>query len=245
MKAHAKNNFALALKELRTAYALDAEPDLLYAIGQVYVKLDNCVDAIRTYQEFLDTKPEPQATADTEQAITSCKAKLETPPPQEPVVAPPEPPPEPPPPEPPPPPAPPAPAPPVTATPEPPPPSPALPPPVEVSAGTRRSPWYRDKVGDALVIGGVAAGVVGLVMYTGASSALDDAEASGNIDRYRQLVDDASTKRTYAVVLFAGGGALVAAGVTHYVLHRRGKHEARLGMVPTRGGGLVTWSGGL
>ena len=99
MKAHAKNNFSAALGELQAAYALDAQPDLLYAIGQVYVKLDRCGEAITTYQAYLATKPAPQAAADTEQAISTCKAKHDTAPPPPPpaaVVAPePPPPPEP------------------------------------------------------------------------------------------------------------------------------------------------------
>jgi tetratricopeptide (TPR) repeat protein len=242
MKAHAKDNFPVALKELQAAYGLDPEPDLLYAIGQVYVKLDKCPDAIKSYEAYLATKPAPQATADTEQAIKTCNAKSEPPPEPPPVAAEPPPPAPPPPPEPPPPPVV-TPPPPVVATAP-----PAAPPTstvVVVTPPERTSPWYTDKVGDALVGGGAAAGVVGLILYRSATSALDDAEASKSIDSYRSLVDDAKSKRTYSVVFLVGGGALIGAGIARYVMHgHKARHETQLGMVPDRGGGLVTWSGG-
>jgi hypothetical protein len=236
MKAHAKNNFTVALGELQAAYALDAQPDLLYAIGQVYVKLDRCGEAITTYQAYLATKPAPQAAADTEQAIATCKAKLDTPPPAA-VVAP-----EPPPPEP---------------TPPPPPPPPRRaevrqsPPrrpvsrPAVVIAQPARSPWYKDTIGDALVITGAASTVIGAFMYAGARSDLDDAEATKNISAYRDLVDDAKSKHRYSVVFLAGGGVFIALGIARYATRGpSAKEETRVGLVPADGGGLVTWSGG-
>jgi hypothetical protein len=82
-------------------------------------------------------------------------------------------------------------------------------------------------------------------MYKSASSDLDDAEASHNIDTYRGLVDDAKSKRTISVVFLAGGSALIGAGIARYVIHGRGtRRESQVGMVPARGGGLITWSGG-
>ncbi|MEO7093367.1 MAG: hypothetical protein ABI175_08960 [Polyangiales bacterium] len=239
MKAHGANNFSLALTELQTAYALDADPVLLYAIGQVYAKLDRCGDAIVTYQAFLGTKPSAQAAADTQQAIASCKPTAAPPPPPPPptpaVVEPTPPPPEPTPPPPP---------------PAPPPPRAQRPPPRDnplpvVVTPPARTPWYTDKIGDALVISGVAFAVVGVVLYAGASSDLDDAEATRDITRYRDLVDDASSKRTYSVVMFGGGAVLIGAGVARYMLRGPStKREARVGMVPAQGGGLITYSGG-
>ena len=53
MKAHKEGKFDVALEELKAAYALDPKPDLLFAIAQVYVKLDKCPDAISYYEKFL------------------------------------------------------------------------------------------------------------------------------------------------------------------------------------------------
>lgn len=91
MEAHGNNNFELAAKELDLAYGLDPNPDLLYAIGQVYVKLERCPEAITYYKRYLDSKPPAQAAADTKQAIKICEKQEPPlpPPPQkdpEPVV---------------------------------------------------------------------------------------------------------------------------------------------------------------
>ncbi len=242
MKAHAKDNFKVALSELQAAYKLDPEPDLLYAIGQVYAKLDRCDDAIKTYQAYLATRPVAQATVDTQQAIASCESKREPAPPPPPVVreADPPPPPADPPPqrEPPPPP------PPVVRR-APPPPRPRPLPAIVAAEPAKRSPWYKDKLGDALVITGVASGLVGVVLYAGARSDLDDAEATRDISRYRALVDDAKATRTLSVVFLGGGAVLIGAGIVRYATRGpAARDEARVGMVPADGGGLVTWSGG-
>jgi uncharacterized membrane protein YidH (DUF202 family) len=114
------------------------------------------------------------------------------------------------------------------------------PPPVTVEGP---HPWYRDVVGDVLVVGGVAVAVTGLVVYQSARSDLDAAEKSSMLARYDQLVDDAHGKRTISLVLVGGGVALAGVGLVHYVLH--GNRESRgLAIAPARGGGLVTWSGG-
>ena len=58
-----------------------------------------------------------------------------------------------------------------------------------------------DTVGDVLVLSGVAAGAGAVVMYTGARSTLDDAEAAPTLAEYNDLVDDVSTDRTRAILL--------------------------------------------
>jgi tetratricopeptide (TPR) repeat protein len=102
--AHQAGKYDVALTELQAAYALDAQPDLLYAIGQVHVKLDQCEDAIASYEKFLATNPPAEPTAAANEAIESCKAQIaaQAPPPEPtppPEPAPPPPPPPPPPPE--------------------------------------------------------------------------------------------------------------------------------------------------
>ncbi|MBA3458887.1 MAG: hypothetical protein H0T46_02930 [Deltaproteobacteria bacterium] len=210
MEAHKAGRFADALVELKAAYALEPNPDLLFAIGQVNVKLERCADAIEYYEKFLATKPGAQAQADTQQAIDTCKAQI--------AAAQPPPPP----------------------TPAPGSDSPYLP----ASGSTARAPWYKDKLGGALVLGGVAFSVVGLVLYTGARGDLDDAESAPNVTRYDELVDSAHSKRTWSVVMIGGGAVLIGAGVVRYMMRKGSSKETRgVGMVPAAGGGLVTWSG--
>lgn len=99
-QAHQEEKYDVALTELEAAYALDPQPDLLYAIGQVHVKLDECEKAIESYEKFLATNPPEEPTAAANEAIETCKEQIaaQTPPPEpEPAPQPPPPPPPPPP----------------------------------------------------------------------------------------------------------------------------------------------------
>jgi tetratricopeptide (TPR) repeat protein len=238
--AHKDGKFAVALDELQAAYKLDPKPDLLFAIAQVYVKLDNCADAIPFYEKFLASTKDPQAQPVVTEAIDACKAKLAQ---AQPVVTPtttPEPVPEP------------------VAKPEPepkpevhvaPPPEELPPrrdpvaPSLTVQVSTER-PWYRDTIADSLLIGGVIAGVVGIVVYSQARSDLDSAESSTTLAGYNQLVDSSHSKQTLSIVLVGGGAALIGGGVVRLMLRDHGKSTHGVGMIPTSGGGLVTWTGG-
>ena len=249
-KLHADGKYADALVELKAAYKLDPQPDLLYAIGQVYSKLGDCKEATSHFKQFgAKKKKDKQVQHVVEEAIAACKPAeaAEPPPPPPPAPPPPEPPPpapapaEPPPPAPPPPapPAPPPPASPVEPAPRPEPPH-ALQEPPPPAAAHRH--FYQDKLGDALVIAGAGAAIWGIFEYRGALSDLDSAEKAPSIAQYNSLVDDAHSARTISVVLFAAGAVLIGGGVAHYVIG--GHDESAVAAVPMRGGGLVTWSGG-
>lgn len=95
--AHEAGSFDVALTELEAAYALDPQPDLLYALGQVQVKLNNCPVAVSYYERFLSTNPAPEPAAAANEAITNCKAQMaaEQPPVEEAQPPPPPPPPAP------------------------------------------------------------------------------------------------------------------------------------------------------
>lgn len=239
-KAHKEGKFEVALDELKAAYALDPKPDLLFAIAQVYVKLDKCADAIAHYEKFLAATKDAQAKQVVAQAIDACKAKLAAAEPKpepapEPVVEPkPEPAPEP--------------------KPEPvsaPKPEPAPAPAPTPDTGTAfvagrgtpvgRSPWYKDPLGDALVGGGAVAGVVALVMRSGAQREADKA-AAGGIDEtaYRDHVDKSQSKEKVALILGVTAGVLVTGGVVRYLTRSTRQETSRVGVAPTRDGGFVT-----
>lgn len=106
--------------------------------------------------------------------------------------------------------------------------------------------WYRDAVGDGLVLAGGIAMIVGLVEYRSAVSDLDAAEdraATSNVTRYLQLVGEARDKRTTAVVFTGVGALLVAGGVVHYALRDRGTEARGVAVAPAPGGGMVTYEG--
>jgi hypothetical protein len=250
---HKQGKYDDALAELEAAYKLDPQVDLLFAIGQVYAKLGRCDEARTEFEQFAAKKKTKQASQIVDQAIAACIPKA---PPVSPPVEPAAPPPT------------------ISApAPEPAPepePAPAasvpvspsashtdVAPPTTFAAATSGSasdlhttaessprPWYRDTLGDGLVVVGVAAAVVGFIEYRGATSKLDDAETAGTLAQYDQLVDDAHGKRTLSVVFFAGGAALVGAGIARYVFHDRGRESHGVAIVPSHGGGLLTWSGG-
>jgi tetratricopeptide (TPR) repeat protein len=91
-EAHTAGNFSVSLTELEAAYALDPQPDLLYALGQVQVKLNNCPVAITYYEKFLATQPGPEPANAANEAVSNCNAIIAAAAPAEPAPAPPPPP---------------------------------------------------------------------------------------------------------------------------------------------------------
>lgn len=71
---HKEGKYVEALAELEMAYALDQQPNLIYAIAQVHVKLGRCPEAITFYEEFLATKPDAGPAGAAREAIDVCKA---------------------------------------------------------------------------------------------------------------------------------------------------------------------------
>jgi tetratricopeptide (TPR) repeat protein len=219
---HKDGQFAEALAELQTAYALDPQPQLLFAMGQLHVRLGQCTQAITFYERFLASRPARGPAGIATEAIAACKTE---PPPADPPARPasvadqlP------------------APAIDVTLPPAP------LAPPVTTVAPPRERAWYTDYVADALVVGGIASGVAALVTYRGALADRDRAETATSYEAYVERIDRAHTQRTYAVVLGAAGVALATAGGLHYVLSDRGRTDHGVQIAPGRGGGVVSWS---
>jgi hypothetical protein len=266
-KQHKEGHFEEARVELEAAYALDPRPDLLYALGQVHAKLGNCAEATTYFKRFVATQKDPQIAKVVDQAIAACTPAPApvTEPPASPSVSeslpaadtPPRdslPPATSPPPA----------GPPPAATPPPsasPPPA-AGPPRDKPAPVTRRpspfartraaptavvrQPWYKDKLGDALVLGGVMATVVGLVEYRSALSDLDAAENASStttLERYHELVDNARGKRATSIVFVGAGGALIVAGIVRYVLRGDATEARTVGVAPAHGGGVVTYEG--
>lgn len=265
-KAHKDGHFEEARVELEAAYALDPKPDLLYAIGQVYAKLGKCSEATTFYKRFVATQKDPQVAKVVDQAIAACKpasapaanpSPPDSPPPppattvvDKPPVTEDKP----------------------AATTDKPatadkpattnkpatadkPATPVAPRPQPFASTTsaltpgasqQRSPWYKDKLGDGLVLGGVVATVVGLVEYGRARADLDKAEdrtSTSNLARYQELVDSAHRKRSTSIVLIGAGGALITAGIVRYVVHDRTMETRGVGIAPAHGGGMVTYEG--
>ena len=210
--AHQQQKFDVALTELQAAYALDPQPDLLYAIGQVQVKLGNCPEAIMSYEQFIESKPAPEVADAANEAIKVCREQLAAQPP-------PPPPPE--------------------AAPQPvaPPPPPASPPAPEGKA------FYSDVLGDVLVVGGAVAVVTGVSLYVSARGTIDDAEKAPTYAEQQSLVDDAHSKRMYAVIAGSVGAVAIGVGVWRFTKASSSAEKTSVAVVPTTTGGLVTFAG--
>jgi tetratricopeptide (TPR) repeat protein len=221
--AHKAGKFDEALAELTRAYASDPQPGLLYAIGQVHVKLGNCAAAITYYRKFLATNPKEADAAIVEQAIDKCDSVAPTkptpePPPSEPAKQP---------------------APASTAAA----PTPVAPPVEEPAPSSGASPWYRDLLGNVLVGGGVLALAASGLVYRDALRAHDGAaDAATSYQDYVDRLDKAERQRTYSYAIAAGGVLLVGTGILRYALRDGGQKAEHVGVVPARGGGVVTWS---
>jgi tetratricopeptide (TPR) repeat protein len=106
----------------------------------------------------------------------------------------------------------------------------------------RAAPWYTDKIGDGLVIGGVAATTVAAIMYASARSDIYAAnEATDDYQRASMLVERAHDRRTISVVFAVGGCSLVVAGILRYRLHDRIVDQPGVDVAVTPLGGMVTY----
>jgi tetratricopeptide (TPR) repeat protein len=212
-KLHEDKQFAAALDELKTAYALDPQPQLLFGMGQLHVQLGQCTEAITYYQRFIATKPSAELAAQASEAIEACKTN--PPPPVETTPTEPT----------------------APATPPPAPP----PAPVAHVDTVAASPWYADYFGDGLVAGGVVVGVTSLLVYRAAVADRDDADKIVGYQPYADAIAHAGTVRTEALVLGAAAVGLAAAGALHIVLHHSDGSSVQV--APTAGGAAVTWAG--
>src|SRR5688572_5716083 len=182
--AYKEGRFEDTLNALNEAYKLDPKPELHYSIGQVYVKLNRCSDAIIAYDNFLASKPSKDRADLAHQAIAACKAQQATttttttetkpdgtaidnePPPGMETT-------------------------PTTTT--------TAPPTTKEPEGP--APWYKDKLGLGLTGGGVVLTVVGLVLYSSARGKISDAEKADNYGDSEGLYDDAKSQRTTSMIV--------------------------------------------
>jgi tetratricopeptide (TPR) repeat protein len=81
--AYKEQRWQDVLDALRKAYALDPKPELHYSMGQVYMKMGRCGDAVRSYGKYLASNPVTSNANVAREAIDGCKAAA--PPPTDPA----------------------------------------------------------------------------------------------------------------------------------------------------------------
>ena len=219
---HADGQLAEAQIALKTAYALDPQPELLFAMGQIHVQLGECAQAITFYERFLATRP-GRGEAIAAEAIATCKTAPPPPAPR-PAQAP-------------------------KPRPSPrravdlPPPVAPTPMPALVAPPLAVRPWYANYVADGLVATGVVSGVAALLVFRSARADRDRADLITGYDAYVDQIDRAETKQTTSVVLGAASVVLITAGGLHFLLSDRAARTTGVAIAPHGQGGLIAWSG--
>lgn len=226
VKAYTAGDFETAAEAMGTSYGLEKDPETLFAWAQSERKLEHCDKAIDLYNELLVYELPAANRQVIETQIGECKQILAARPavvagePKEPV----------------PPPAPPAPA---TAEPEV---EVARPPAPPARRDTARA-WWKDPVGDGLVVVGVAGLVVGGLELSSAASADSDKSNATSYADFQRFSDQASSDGKLGVIAAGAGGAAVVLGVIWYATHRDHGERTVTGWVAPTGGGLAIAGG--
>ena len=218
-----------AIDDFRAGYAMDPQPDFLYAWGQAERLRGNCPEAVRLYSRYLASGVTAEQAKITADNLAKCHAAVgsETAPakPAVPDAAPPAPSPMP-----------------APASPTPENAAAGAPPAASgvggsLSRGSDKSSWTSDTTGHILVGSGVVCLAAGTVLFLNSRSEANAAPGSATYAEYDDHIGAAKTRRTVAVVALGAGAALATAGMLHYLLvHPRAEVSA---YVSPGGGGLA------
>jgi tetratricopeptide (TPR) repeat protein len=205
--------YADAAAEFAAAYELDPGAKfLLFNLGLARRMAGACREAIDAYRAFLDAHPPDELARNARIGIGRCEQVLAQTPPPPPLAAPPA----------------------EPAAPRASEPAPRPPPAVEPAPAVRReggrAPWYRDRRGDALVLGGVACAAAGAALYLLARGAAADTFTAPSLPSYRSSGDTARAYQTASWIAAGAGAALAVAGVVRYAT------RPAIAVAPVRGG---------
>jgi hypothetical protein len=216
VKAYTAGDFAAASDALGASYELEKDPETLFAWAQAERKLDNCDKAVELYNELLVYDLPAENRKVIEGNVAECKQILAAKaPPIDDTPAQPEPPPEH-----------------VDHV------EPVAPPPPHED----RRAWWKDPVGDGLVIAGVGGLVFGGLKLASAASADSDKSNATSYADFQRFSDQATSDGKVGVIAAGAGGALVVLGVIWYATHRDHEHTVTGWLGPT-GGGLAIAGG--
>ncbi|MBV8759020.1 MAG: hypothetical protein JO257_17155 [Deltaproteobacteria bacterium] len=239
VKAYDAGDFDAAVDAMSKSYGLEKDPETLFAWAQAERKLDNCDKAIELYKELLGFDLPPENKQVIQQNLGECKQLVAdkkkgghaepaqpdaTPPPDvdkadaagppPPTTA-----------------ATPASA-PVTATSEP-----------TTDASEDRA-WWKDPVGDGLVLVGIGGLAFGGVELMNASKADSDKRKATSYADFKQLEKKAHDDGELGVIAAGAGGGLIVLGVIWYAMHREHHEHQVTGWIAPTGGGGIALTGG-
>lgn len=220
--AYKKGAFDTASEALAKSFALEADPDTLFAWAQSERQRGKCDKAIELFEKLLAYELPDENKRAIREKVDECKTILGA---QKPVVV------EPPPPEP----APPAPAPdPAPAIAD-----PATEPPRSDAPAPEGRPWWKDPVGGVLVGSGVVGLGVGGYFLLSARGAANDADAATNYFDFEEHTQRAEARGRNGLIAALAGGALVGAGVIWYATRGEAKTTVSTWFAPNGGGVLA------
>jgi hypothetical protein len=188
LAAYGEKDWARAIREFRAGYALDPRPDFLFAWAQAARLSGDCTSAIDLYQRFVATGPSPEQSDAAQKMTERCRETLAAAAPAEPAPTALDP---------------------YASTP--PSRAPAAP------AAVDRA-WWKDGWGAGFTAAGVVGLGLGVGMLVAAGSSDDAATHAASYDEFAARHDEASTRRTYATIGLAAGGALLVTGGVRYLL---------------------------
>lgn len=220
--AYQKGNFAVASEQLAASFKLEADPETLFAWAQSELQLGNCDKSIELFQKLLGFNLPDENKKVVLGKIDECKAQLASKQP---------------------------------ASPPKPPEQPAAPPAADPAdpgtsvverpaTGPERSPWWKDPIGDGLVVLGVAGlGVGGFFLMSSRSKAneLESKPPPGDRE-FSAAQDDIDSRGKLGVISASIGGVLIIGGIVRYATRGGGGDQERTavtGWVSPDGGGFA------
>jgi hypothetical protein len=191
-RAYDLQDWATALKEYKAAYSVDPKPEYLWRLAQAQRLSGDCANAILSYKTYQRTASASQTSAAADW-IKTCEAELAAQ--QRPVKQA------------------------TTGGPTPPPPVPtpaAALPPLPPPPAPRNSIWYRDSLGNTLILLAVGSFVGGAVFLAEANSAAM-AATSGTDASWMSSRNTAKTESIIGGVFIGVGTVLYAGAMWRYL----------------------------
>ncbi len=217
LEAYGEHDWSAAIAAFRAGYAIDPHPDFLFPWAQATRLSGDCAGALPLYRRALEAASGVEDRRDIEKLIARCEDEVarERPPPPEPAPEP-------------------------------------RPPPRRVHVHRRAtpvpsapgSPWYTDRLGAGLAIGGAVVMAGGVGFLVAAKQADDDAASAGTLDGFVAASDTADQRRVIGAIALGAGAGLAAVAVLRYawVAHAAAREPA-LAITPATGGAVVGISG--
>jgi tetratricopeptide (TPR) repeat protein len=205
--AYKAGDYETAISEFQAAYAMDPDPNVLYALAQANRLGGHCEDAVALYQRYIQSKPTKDQRVAAENGISLCEQQRPWPqkeklPPTTTTA-------------------------PTTTTPSPVETRPPVTEPVRETPAIltpavedRPRPWYSDRLGAALTIGGVVSIGTGVTFLVLAGRSEDAAARESARANFVDRLDEATLRRRIGYTAIGVGSALAIAGIVRYATWR-------------------------